>query len=301
MNVHHLELFYYVARHKGVSVAARHMPYGIQQPAISAQIIQLEDSLGKTLFTRRPFRLTKAGEELYQFVEPFFGGLEEMGQRLRGSAEATLRIGALETVLRSYMPQLIKAMRHRFPAFNFKLVPATVGEIEAGLLAHELDMGVAPLLGKRPEGIKQQVMIHVPMTLVVPESSAIKSAAALWKQDRIAEPLICGPAENAVVRLFQMELQKRKREWFPSIELQSQELIIRYAAEGFGIGLILFEPGQAKPDKVRLIPLKGFPQVPYGLLWTGMLSPLQRALMEDAEAIAKSYHALVGRNGEEVK
>jgi DNA-binding transcriptional LysR family regulator len=44
MNVHHLELFYYVARHGGVSAAARAMPYGIQQPAISAQILQLEAS-----------------------------------------------------------------------------------------------------------------------------------------------------------------------------------------------------------------------------------------------------------------
>ena len=39
MNVHHLELFYHVAKYGGVSAAARHMPYGIQQPAISALAI----------------------------------------------------------------------------------------------------------------------------------------------------------------------------------------------------------------------------------------------------------------------
>ena len=37
MNVHHLELFYYVARHGGISQAVRHIPYGIQQPAVSGQ------------------------------------------------------------------------------------------------------------------------------------------------------------------------------------------------------------------------------------------------------------------------
>ncbi len=31
MNIHHLELFYYVARHRGISRAVRHMPYGILQ------------------------------------------------------------------------------------------------------------------------------------------------------------------------------------------------------------------------------------------------------------------------------
>ena len=31
MNIHHLELFYYVARHGGISEAVRNMPYGIQR------------------------------------------------------------------------------------------------------------------------------------------------------------------------------------------------------------------------------------------------------------------------------
>ena len=53
LNIHHLELFYYVARHRGISEAVRNMPYGIQQPAVSAQLLQLEDHLGVTLFQRR--------------------------------------------------------------------------------------------------------------------------------------------------------------------------------------------------------------------------------------------------------
>lgn len=61
MNIHHLELFYYVATHGGISEAVRHMPYGIQQPAVSSQILQLEDDLGVKLFNRRPFQLTEAG------------------------------------------------------------------------------------------------------------------------------------------------------------------------------------------------------------------------------------------------
>jgi len=75
VNVHHLELFYYVARHGGISEAVRKIPYGIQQPAVSAQIIQLERTLGAKLFQRRPFELTPAGARLYAFIEPFFGEL----------------------------------------------------------------------------------------------------------------------------------------------------------------------------------------------------------------------------------
>jgi len=59
MNIHHLELFYYVAQHGGISRAVRHIPYGIQQPAVSSQMLLLEEDLGTRLFERSPFRLTE--------------------------------------------------------------------------------------------------------------------------------------------------------------------------------------------------------------------------------------------------
>ena|SRR5438874_9503266 len=84
MNIHHLELFYFIATHGGITEAARKMPYGIQQPAISAQILRLEEHLGVKLFQRRPFHLTPAGRELYEFAAPFFSRVQETSERLRG-------------------------------------------------------------------------------------------------------------------------------------------------------------------------------------------------------------------------
>ena len=54
------------------------MPYGIQQPAVSGQVAQLEQYLGVVLFHRRPFALTPQGEKLYKFIQPFFANLEAM-------------------------------------------------------------------------------------------------------------------------------------------------------------------------------------------------------------------------------
>ena len=62
MNIHHLELFYFVAKYEGITAAVRKMPYVIQQPAVSGQILQLERELGVKLFNRRPFALTPAGD-----------------------------------------------------------------------------------------------------------------------------------------------------------------------------------------------------------------------------------------------
>jgi hypothetical protein len=68
----------------------RSIPYGIQQPAVSGQIIQLEEFLGVTLFQRRPFSLTPQGKELYEFIKPFFENLTmaEKTARWHGAAFA---------------------------------------------------------------------------------------------------------------------------------------------------------------------------------------------------------------------
>src|SRR5437763_16790878 len=91
MNIHHLELFYYVARHGGIVPAVRNMPYGIQQPAVSGQIARLEESLGTKLFNRRPFALLPPGIELYEFIRPFFVEIYHVGMALIGRSGLQLR------------------------------------------------------------------------------------------------------------------------------------------------------------------------------------------------------------------
>src|SRR5216117_4022535 len=76
MNIHHLELFYFVAKHGGIAAAVRNIPYGIQQPAVSGQIAKLEESLGTKLFQRRPFALSPTGTELFEFIRPFFENID---------------------------------------------------------------------------------------------------------------------------------------------------------------------------------------------------------------------------------
>jgi len=111
MNIHHLELFYFVAKHGGIAAAVRNIPYGIQQPAVSGQIAKLEESLGAKLFQRRPFALSPAGLELFEFIKPFFDNIETVGEKLRQNRSPQLRIAAPSIVLHDYIPELLQKTR----------------------------------------------------------------------------------------------------------------------------------------------------------------------------------------------
>ena len=289
MNIHHLELFYHVARCEGVSAAARQMPYGIQQSTISSQILQLEDSLGKVLFRRRPFELTAEGRILFDFIEPFFSGLDSLAERLRGGADNHLRIACPEIVQRDYLPALLSAVRERMPDFHFSLESGRVSEIKASLRAGHIDLGLATIVESGETGIDCQVLLQLPMVLLVPTESDLTNAAEILGRDRIDLPLITLPGYEPACLIFQEELQRRGVDWFPALELASMDLITRYVAAGFGIGLCLQAPGWEIPGDVRLLSLEGFPLVRFGALTSGNISAVASQFIAEAEAVARGF------------
>ncbi|MBI3191251.1 MAG: LysR family transcriptional regulator, partial [Pedosphaera parvula] len=171
MNIHHLELFYYVARHGGISEAVRRMPYGIQQPAISGQIIQLEDYLGVTLFQRRPFSLTPAGQRLYEYVEPFFSSLASVAGELQGGQARQIRIGASEVVLRDHLPDIVQKLRRKFPQLRVALRSGYQPDLELMLERQEIDLAITLIEQKPPPGIQSQPLLELPLMLLVEKGS----------------------------------------------------------------------------------------------------------------------------------
>jgi DNA-binding transcriptional LysR family regulator len=281
MNIHHLELFYYVARNGGISEAVRHMPYGIQQPAISAQIIQLEEFLGVTLFHRRPFALTAQGEELYAFIKPFFDNLVPIAEKLRGGETQHLRIAASEIVLRDHLPALLQQMRLSFSNLKVTLREGYHPEVLTWLESQEIDLAIG-LLGseKLPSTIHAEPMLKLPLVLMVPRSSKLKSAEQLWQQDRIRETLITVPSNQPICRAFQEGLAKRKVDWFSGIEVSTVDMVQTYVANGYGIGVTVGVPKTKYHPQVRILGLEGFPMTVFGVLWQGRQTPVMQMMIK---------------------
>jgi DNA-binding transcriptional LysR family regulator len=287
MNVHHLELFYYVARHGGIMPAVRNIPYGIQQPAVSAQVAQLEEFLGVTLFQRRPFALTAAGEKLFTFIRPFFSGLDKIAGELQGGQARHFRVGASTIVLRDHLPRLLGGVRKKFPGLKISLREGFPAQLETFLMHDEVDLVITMTERKPPAGLQSLVLLELPMVLLVEKSSRLKSAEELWRRDKIAEPLICLPAPEALTKNFLEQLRRRRVEWFPSVEASSVDLIETYVASGLGIGVSVSVPQKALSPKVRALPLPEFPPALIGALWRGKVTPLLAAFLAEARLRAR--------------
>jgi len=282
MNVHHLELFYYVARHGGIMPAVRNIPYGIQQPAVSSQMAQLEEFLGTTLFQRRPFELTAEGEKLFQFIQPFFANLEKVAGELQGGQARHIRIGASAIVLRDHLPEVFQAARKKFPNLRLSLREGYPAQLEELLLRDDIDLAFSVIEKKASAGIQSLTLLELPLILLVGKDSSVQSAEELWRRDKIEETLICLPEGELPCKNFQKKLGQLGVDWFPGIEASSVELIEAYVASGLGIGLSIAIPRKNPSPKVRALPLEGFPPLIIGALWRGRKTPLIDIFLAEA-------------------
>ena len=288
MNVHHLELFFYVAKHGGISAAVRQIPYGIQQPAVSGQMGKLEEEVGTKLFERSPFRLTAAGQKLFAHVQPFFENLDNVKAQLREATAPELRLAGAELILRDHLPGVLAALRKRFPGLRLSLRTMGFQSEEASWVRDgSIDLAFSPLGPKPPPQVRQVALARFPLVLQVPAKSALKSAEELLAQKKISLPLISLEADSTIAQGFQRDLKRRRVTWPQTVAATSLDLVTRYVANGDGIGLnVLAAPGVRTPG-VRLLPLPGFTPVTIGAMWRGELTPLNRAMLEEVQLYAR--------------
>lgn len=288
-NLHHLELFYHVAKAGGITAAVRSMPYGIQQPAVSGQISQLETELGVRLFQRRPFQLTPAGVELYEFVAPFFGGLAGVAERVAGKASKHLRLAAPSAVIHKHLPEVLHALRRACPDLELTLHDTDQQTVYQLLEREEVDLAVAELEGPPPSGTRSELLLKMPLVLLLPPGvkvpkNGIKGLAGKY-------PLIRSADDTPIARLFSRGLTRRNINWPAQIEANTMDAIEQYVAHGFGIGVGVRPPGTKLPKGVTAMPLKGFPELKVAGLWRGKIGTLAGKVLADLRRRASSEAA----------
>jgi LysR family transcriptional regulator, hydrogen peroxide-inducible genes activator len=122
----------------------------VSQPALSAQIAEMEKELGMPLVERRRGAtiLTREGEDLLPQIRQILAMTEELhgrARRRRGVLEGRIRIGIIPTVAPYLVPRLIPHLREHHPAIEIELKEAVTDRLIGELLEGKVDVMVAAL------------------------------------------------------------------------------------------------------------------------------------------------------------
>jgi len=263
LNLHQLATFQSVARHRSYVRAAKELHFS--QPAVSAQMRQLEESLGIRLFEQigRSTHLTQAGEELLLYCDKIFSVIDEAMETmesLRSPETGRLSVGADTTVGTYVIPGLLGKFRQLFPEVEITLDVLNRATLVDALVENRVDMAV---MGTVPAEIPMVIEPFAPNELVLIAAPTHRLAglkeipfAELGREHFLLREIGSG-TRAALERTFQeagMPLQI-------SMQVGNNSAIKQGVIAGLGIALISHVAIELELETKRLVILDvvGFP------------------------------------------
>jgi LysR family transcriptional activator of nhaA len=239
LNYHHLLYFWVVAREGSIARACQQLH--LAQPTISAQLAQLERSLGAKLFQRvgRSLQLTDTGRLVYRYAEEIFALGRELTDAVAGRPTGQpirFVVGVPDA-----LPKLIvfRLLRPAFEMADTVRLVCQEGKLEAllaDLATHELDLVLSDV--PAPATVRVRAYSHLLGECGVSFFAAPKLASRFRRRfpDSLEGAPLLMPSEMTTMR-------RLLDQWFdehsirPAMvaEFQDSALLKVFGQEGIGI------------------------------------------------------------------
>jgi len=239
MDLDQLHTFLEIVRLKSFSKAAQ--TCFRTQPAISAQVRQLEQELNCSLFERLGTRiqLTPAGKILCDYAEQILDlrrraqdSINELDRVPRGE----LVIAANEATCIYVLPTVFSEYKKRFPNVQLMVDRSYGRHVVEAIIDNLADFGFTQLPVQEK---KLQVLpVHTDeIKLILPADHPLARRQAVRCEDMIGQPLLL-PKEGTTRAKVNAWLEPVSDDVMISMELDSTEMIKRFVLAGLGISFM---------------------------------------------------------------
>ena len=239
MDLDQLHTFLEIVRLKSFSKAA--LTCYRTQPAISAQVRQLEQELNTTLFERlgTKIALTAAGKIFAEYAEQILD-LRRLAQdtinELDRVPRGELVIAANEATCIYVLPQVFSEYKKQFPNVQLSVDRSYGARVVEAVLDNLADFGVTqlPVQEKRLQVAK----IHSDeIKLLLPGEHPLARMKFVAPRDLVGQPLLL-PKSGTTRSRLNAWLEPVESELQISMELDSTEMIKRFVMAGLGFSFL---------------------------------------------------------------
>jgi DNA-binding transcriptional LysR family regulator len=258
MDFDHLITFVEIAKQGSFSRAGQKLYRS--QPAVSAQIRQLEQEYGQKLFDRvgKSVRLTVAGETLLEYAGRL---LTLRNESLRAVADqastprGTLAVGANEATCLYVLPDIFAEYNRRFPAVQISIYRNFSHKVLEKVEDGTVDVGIVTLPAKSPS-LKVHAIFKDRLMLMVSPSNPLAPQKSV-KTSEIAEQPLIFPKTGFMRQVLDKQFRPFRSRLRISMELPSVGMIKQFVAAGLGVSIIseTFARDEVRAGQVKLIPI----------------------------------------------
>lgn len=261
MDLDQLHTFLEIVRLRSFSKAAQ--TCFRTQPAISAQVRQVEQELHTELFERFGSRisLTTAGRIFADYAEQILD-LRRRAQdaiaELEVNPRGELAIAANEATCIYILPRVFSEYRRQFPQVRLELNRSYGSRVVEAVMDNSADFGLTQL--PVDEKRLQTVGVYTDeIRLIVPAGHALASQPSATAADAAGDYLLLPKQGRTRTRLNDW-LDPVEDDVRVSMELDSTEMVKRFVAEGLGIGFLATSYCREETEAGRLVAIPLAPE-----------------------------------------
>lgn len=291
MNMKQLETFYWVERLGSFSAAAERVH--ATQSTISMRIQELEQSLGVRLFDRshRMARLTAKGRELLPYVRQLVDLTGEIRSRVTPSESVSgvIRVGVVEIVASTWLPQFIRELHARHPKVDLELEIALsfdlIEKLRNGTLDVLLTAGLPPGNNYVCEPLGE-IQLEWMASPSLPIPQGVVSAA-----DLAGIPFVALNRQS--VHHARIEAWMKRNELRAGRVIECNSMTVAAILVAAGIGVSLLPPGSYRRELqegvLRILRMpKAMPPVEVSAMYAeGELQPLAALITQLAAEVSR--------------
>ena len=295
MEFRHLRYFLAVADALHFTKAAERLP--VSQPALSAQIKQLEQEVGVALFDRvgRSVQLTRAGSIFREHARRALREMELAQVAIaeeEGLQRGTLAVGVVQTVNACLIPEIVGRFSILHPLVSLKLDELSGPDIEAGVKSGALEVGIGfvPVVSDR---IESQPLFEEDFVLIASPRHRLARRRHLSLSALAKESLILLPNMFYTRRLLDASFAQAAVQPKIIVEMNSIEgILATVRRSNLATVLPRLSLGLAHNQTLRAITLKNpTPRRGIGLLWKkgGYRSGAAKARTDQVRAVVGEH------------
>ncbi len=241
MEIHQLKTFVTVAREGSITRAAERLY--LSQPAVSAHIKAIEETLGLTLFERTPkgMNLTNDGMRLLVKAEKTLAVHREFIQEassIKGRVSGKLHIGSGGNVSAEILGQLLMRLSEHYPELEVVIHQyGTSRDILNGIRDAYLDAGFYSEVGESDSMLATLEVSRFGIFLAAP-SGLVSTDHPLDWNELAALPWICPTSSTCCGRAAERLFKEHKIQPKQRISIDSESVTRTLIAGGVGVGLL---------------------------------------------------------------
>ena len=197
MNASLRQLRYFLAVADELSFTRAADRLHVAQPAVSAQIRDLERDLGVPLLRRttRRVELTDAGQSFADDTRHLLDGLEaawERAQRVGRGVSGRLRIAYTSSTAYEALPLILDELESRAPELQVSADQLWATEVEAAVISGDADLGLVRLPNAR-EGLVEHVLRREPLAVFASRQNRLATQARVTIADLRDQVILAVP------------------------------------------------------------------------------------------------------------